>query len=116
MDDLIPRLEAATEGNRLLNEAIAKEEGTFRSKRSKDEIHGLHFGPEYSTPSTTSLDAKLPGENIVEVTLHDGVWAAIHVNPETGLQRTGIGSTEPLARRIAALKARSIDRTGENDG
>ena len=56
--------------------------------------------PEWST----SLDAALPGENIVEVYhLRSGAWMAVH-QAEVSFEATA--ATEPLARRIAALKAR----------
>ena len=57
-------------------------------------------------PYTTTLDAALPGENIV-LALHSprrGRWAAVHQTP-TGEQVLGWAASECLARRRAALKA-----------
>ncbi len=107
--DIITQLEAAPEGSRELNEVLAKMVGTFRSERSKDEISGVHFGPDYSPPYTTSLDAKLPWENIVRVAIFEMKGKikcdATHWDEATKTATLGTGHTEPLARRCAALKA-----------
>lgn len=55
---------------------------------------------------TTSIDAKLPGENIVAVNKYENDWAAVH-QAEDGNLYNGRGKTEALARRIASLKART---------
>ncbi len=57
-------------------------------------------------PYTATLDAALPGENIV-LALHSprrGRWAAVHETP-TGEQVLVWAASECLARRRAALKA-----------
>ncbi len=57
-------------------------------------------------PYTTTLDAALPGENIV-LALHSprrGRWAAVHETP-AGEQVLVWAASECLARRRAALKA-----------
>jgi hypothetical protein len=57
-------------------------------------------------PYTTALDAALPGENIV-LALHSakrGKWAAVQRTPG-GNDVLVWATTEPLARRAAALKA-----------
>ncbi len=57
-------------------------------------------------PYTTTLDAALPGENIV-LALHSprrGSWAAVHETP-AGEQVLVWAASECLARRRAALKA-----------
>ncbi len=57
-------------------------------------------------PYTTTLDAALPGENIV-LALHSprrGRWAAVHQTP-AGEQVLVWAASECLARRRAALKA-----------
>lgn len=64
--------------------------------------------PRYSQ----SLDAKLPGEEIVSVHAPfygTGIieWTAVaRVNPGKRDTAVGTGATEPLARRAAALRAR----------
>lgn len=125
MTDLIARLESATEGSRELDAEIGAEVRYF-SDKAEDWMRGWQ-GPIAPYPEkpghiacwhtdgrmsvwwsvpryTTSLDAKLPGEDIVHIyERQDGSWAAINRGSETW----GDGRTEPLARRIAALKARS---------
>ena len=62
--------------------------------------------PDWVPPFTSSLDAALPDENIVS-TQHEetsGKWIAVNRDPD-GRLYIGIGNTEPLARRIAGLKA-----------
>ena len=56
-------------------------------------------------PYTTTLDAALPGENII-LALHSprrGRWAAVHKTP-AGQQVLAWAASECLARRRAALK------------
>lgn len=108
MDKLIAELEAATAGSRELDEKIAPYAGWKRDPRRSDWIdpdnpsHAVSSVPHYST----SLDAKLPRENIQYVSYNPatGNWGATHVNGKTRVW--GLGHTEALARRIAALKAR----------
>lgn len=106
MKSLIAKLEQASEGNRELDVEVAWAIG-----RPGSQIPGhTNEIPHY----TTSLDAKLPGENITQVALHDvvegeplgAVWEAWRTDPKTGHQTMGAGQTEALARRIASLKAR----------
>jgi len=53
---------------------------------------------------TGSLDASLPGENIVFVERQgDDKWVAVQENPD-GSHHEAIGNTEALARRSAALR------------
>jgi hypothetical protein len=54
---------------------------------------------------TRSLDAALPGENIVLAVYSAprGRWAAVH-RDTTGREHLAWGATEPLVRRAAALK------------
>lgn len=128
---LVQRLEGATEGSRDLDAQIEVINwslwSSFRAikfpRLEPDEvelawsvdgvvsINGVeHEAPQY----TTSLDAKLPWENIEQVALHDvvegeplgEVWEAWHVDPETRRRTMGAGWTEAIARRVAALKAR----------
>jgi len=60
---------------------------------------------------TTSLDAKLPWENIVEVTkLSQHLWFARHLH-YNGRHFPGSAPTEACARRAAALAAKASNRT-----
>ena len=111
MSDLIKRLEEATEGSRKLDEAIYVAIGCpyDDDPRYYAFLHG-DFPPLY----TASLDAKLPWENIAHVHAPDwhdakppGRWQAA-VDVGEGCAVYGYGATEPLARRIAALKARGF--------
>ena len=95
LSDLIARLEAATEGSRELDSEIADIVG-YRHP------NGLMLWPRY----TTSLDAKLPSENIVSCMWNSENWSALHDFGDDRPLVEGIGKTEALARRIAALKAR----------
>jgi hypothetical protein len=55
---------------------------------------------------TGSLDAKIPGENVVLVHLDESTAKWIAVNrASNGRLYVGVGNTEPLSRRIAGLKA-----------
>ncbi len=55
---------------------------------------------------TTSIDAKLPGENIVEMARIGQFYRVKHVD-EHGQQFIGDHAVEAIARRIAALRARA---------
>ena len=128
MADIIKTLEEATEGSRELDEEIylwlhppepelTEAEIEEARQAGKSIIRNCKFGltPHY----TTSLDAKLSWENIIMTTnciCTDGKvqWFAVHlplfpsfVGPNGAVNTyQGEGATEPLARRIAALKAR----------
>ncbi len=60
---------------------------------------------EQVPPYTTSLDASVPGENIVGVLFSRkrGRWAAIHRGPEGREEGPVWAATEALARRAAGL-------------
>lgn len=121
MQELIAKLEAATEGSRWLDSIIGMVDYAnigAQAINGRDDIY-LEFGPdEYGSMVcphyTTSLDAALTWENIEEVALFDKVegeplgtvWEAWHVDLQTGITICGCGHTEALARRIAALRAR----------
>lgn len=119
---LIEKVEAATVGSRELDAeiwwwvdhkaaqgahtsgvAFSNREWTEDEKRRKGDAKVKQLAPHY----TTSLDAALPGENIVTVNrqFRDGreVWQAVQAG-----QHVAYAPTEPLARRIAALKARGV--------
>ena len=99
--DLIARLEAAlTEGSRELDGLIAVliRPGFYPSVGIAEKD-----APHY----TTSLDAAVPGENIVEM-YRFGPDLKFRVRHSWGDGRSAIGEhkSEAIARRIAALKAR----------
>lgn len=127
IDTLIRDLEAAPEGSRELDERIATvvygapEFAVLPGgQRSNTKLfkYGNGLAGNIVPAWTTYLDAALPWENIVEVmliSLGDGegeflgnAWVATHEDPETGEHTNGEGQTEPLARRLAALKAQSV--------
>lgn len=109
--ELIARLEAAPEGSRELDRLIARHVGVGAA------LHNDTSGISRALDYTTSLDAKLPGENIESVALDEVVegeplgtaWEAWHFDPETRRPTMGAGHTEVLARRVAALKALGPD-------
>lgn len=68
-------------------------------------------------PYSSSLDAQLPGENIVLVirSQRRDRWGAAH-RTDTGQEFLVWGATEPIARRAAALTARRsalLEQVGE---
>jgi len=77
-----------------------------KAKKLEERVEPHFSAPTNVPPYTQSLDAKIPGENIVFVKheLRSAKWIAIHREP-SGPLFIGIGNTEALARRIAALKA-----------
>ena len=125
-NDLITRMEQAPEGSRELD-ALCHQSATgclghiLRNETTSE----ASFWISKASPSTdmddadwcinervlphytTSLDAKLPWENIVYVMkLGESRWETRHQN-ESGLSyEDGIAATEPLARRLAAMKGR----------
>lgn len=131
---ILERLEKAPFGEHELNGLVAEALGWTRGYRDHSIItgnpmprietwtdpSGKHVDlrpPEY----TTSLDAALPGENIIEVTWlgnvggHKGYrWSALNKGSD-GCLTDGYAHTEVLARRIAVLRARQTieDREGE---
>ena len=125
MKSLIAKLEQASEGNRGLDEEIARSQGWdyYRGESSTPsgitrqwatwrdaDLNDVEL-PHY----TTSLDAKLPWENIVEVraprwnNTKPDRWEAVQRRGEPGdcVYFYGAGHTEVLARRGASLKARA---------
>ena len=121
--DLIARLEKATEGSRELDGAVAillspSERKTSHKAGFFLALCGDQFWRDFKAPHyTTSLDAKLPGENITKVEApHDvsfpenekcnTMWrATCVVNESEHPGIFGYGHTEALARRHAALRA-----------
>lgn len=112
---LIESLERAEGDDRRLDHRIAECLGTIdhdlpppaalllREEFSTDVATLLQaLTPAY----TASLDARIPGENIVLTIRSDarGRWAAVH-RSANGSEATAWAATECLARRAAALKA-----------
>jgi hypothetical protein len=115
--DLIARLEAAAEGSRELDADIFEVAGGELYKRARvlaaepcgapdDTVAKAARG--YAPRYTTSIDAALPGEDIVFMRkVEDGqgrVWYEAQQSGSFGY--TGKHKSEAIARRIAALKAR----------
>lgn len=134
-DDLIAALESAETGSRMLDvqlayflgEATESPDGGPANPRLPAKWHALGEFPaiakimldegfswqsvcdvlDCEAPAyTTSLDAGIPGENIVFVirSAKRDRWGAIHKTAE-GREVFGWGATEVLARRTAAMKA-----------
>ena len=128
LKSLIAELKQAKEGSRELDGDIAEQLGfaeeatkdVFGMKRRENQKRSVYAPVDRgewarSIPTneswkapyfTTSLDAKLPWENIRAVN-YDHVsknWMAAHAGEKSITWE--IGKTEPLVRRIAALKAR----------
>ena len=118
IDDLIARLEAATEGGRELDVALAKR---LRQPIKKKPVYkrGHYSGgkpvvlrtEDVASPYTTSLDAALTlvpeGHRLRLWWHHTGVWGC-DVFPDGGgaIHRVLDRATPALALCIAALKAR----------
>lgn len=101
-DELIAKLEASTEGSRELDADIARRIGTTVTVIPSGPIDyrtGL-----YIKRYTTSLDAKIPGENTTRMTICRGIYWAHNLTEDERLT-VAYALTEPLARRIAAIKA-----------
>jgi hypothetical protein len=102
---LIAEMESAPEGSRELDAgthmAVTDHSGL---KALCDQLGAVPTDLEqFSVPHyTTSLDAALPGEEIVRV---ERTAALKRWRAETNTGRIGWASTEPLARRAAALRA-----------
>jgi len=110
MKDLIAKLEAATEGSRELDVGIS---GAIGWAINDDGLwanasHPTRLRAQIPGNFTRSIDAALPGENIVyaeKSMTEDGKWLARQLMDD-GTALGAYGHTEALARRIAALKAR----------
>lgn len=112
---LLDRLQSASEGSRELDfEIYAAKENCkvfstahnwlWQMKAADGRVRIVNAVdiPDY----TTSLDAKLPGEDIVHVyERSDGRWAAIQRHGEEWAD----ANTEVLARRCAILKAKEAE-------
>ena len=67
------------------------------------EADALEDSPPKAPHYTTSLDAALPGENIVKTEKLESHWFAYHEG-SNGKWHHGIAQTEPAARRAARLR------------
>lgn len=115
IDDLIAALEHAPEGSADLDRMVAFQLGLPIGE--SDQMIKLLLFEGYSwdviselvqseNPCfTTALDARIPGENIVLAmqSAKRGQWAAIH-RGASGADFIAWASSEPLARRAAALR------------
>lgn len=119
--NLVARLESAESGSRELDAEI------YASVHEGWEPGGIFAGNcrEIGNPGqfvvcphyTTSLDAALPGENIVEVRQHlvgpdQGKWTAAHIDGHNDLWWM-TAHTEALARRAACLRALASTESGK---
>lgn len=107
---LVRDLEEAREGSERLDWDILGQFGNpgYDINTCPPDMWRAVGGGQYRPlPFTTSLDAKLPWENIKDVRHNGWGWVAAHYD-ENGKRYEGEAHTEPLARRIAALKARAI--------
>lgn len=95
VESLLDKIQSAEEGSDELDLDIA------------EWIAEMESAAVAIQPWTTSLDAKLPWENIVSVQYnrHIKIWGAWH-RDQQGNQHLGEAKTEALARRAAALKGR----------
>lgn len=134
MDDLIARLEAASEGSRELDDAIAKSIGSriipldvafgrndgCWVRRVGDQLIGIGSHNDHGTSSTdfylprytTSIDAALPlvpaGYGYVGLQRFSDGWYAQVAQSSTSFRHEGTQKPAALALCIAALKARSV--------
>ncbi len=117
VENLIRTIETAEEGGRRLDSVVAYllGEGDADTDAIIDLIVEEGYPLEVSSevldadvlPYSTSLDAKLPGENVV-LTMYasrKGQWLAIHRSSD-GKDSVAWARTECLARRAAALKGK----------
>lgn len=112
---LIKKLEAAAEGSRELDAEIFLECDDYGLEIQEHLKQPMaHYtregwiacvaGQSAVTPHyTTSLDAKLPDENIIEMSWDEDDCSAWHITKD-GTLSEGRAPTEALARRIAVLK------------
>lgn len=117
VENLIRTIETAEEGGRRLDSVVSYllGEGDADTDAIIDLIVEEGYPLEVSSevldadvpPFSTSLDAKLPGENVVLAMYasQKGQWMAIHRSSD-GKDSVAWARTECLARRAAALKGK----------
>ncbi len=116
MRHLVSALEESAGGSSVLELRLGCDLQTELAGQDEPAPHGLmaELSPEtienivgeMIVPFTRSLDAALPGENIV-FSMFSGEknrWVAVQRNPD-GQEHVSWAATEPLARRAAALRA-----------
>ncbi len=119
LDNLLHDLQQAEEGSRKLDilisfvigETPARHRPVIRillEDETKTALICKLIGEDFPR-YTASLDAKLPDENVVLSMYSEarGKWAAAH-KPAGGEEQVAWAATEPLARRLAALKALGV--------
>lgn len=119
INDLIEKLEAATEGSRALDGLIAQYLGLPHGPWEKVYIksRSIAYGDEKARYYTTSLDAAMTltqGVPFIEMVI-DGpegetnvvLWSHTHSDGRQKELARSYAATAPLALCIAALKARS---------
>ena len=110
--NLIEQLERATEGSRELDARIhGARRGWTLENFSEPYVFYVeqpksHYWLGAISHYTTSLDAKLPGENIVSVRLGRHGWTAIHQENETG-KRAGEHRTPGPAAGVPQERGRN---------
>ncbi len=117
VENLIRTIETAEEGSRRLDSVVSYLLGEGDADTDAiidllvDEGYPLEVSSEVldgdAPPFSTSLDAKLPGENVVLIMYasRKGQWMAIHRSSD-GKDSVAWARTECLARRAAALKGK----------
>ncbi len=115
LQKVISALGEAPEGGEVLDVRISVALGDLQSGSAKLLRLFVEEGYDWAVisglldeqvpPYTTSLDAGVPGENIVGVLFSRkrGRWAAIHRRPDGREEGPAWAATEALARRAAGL-------------
>ncbi len=116
MRNLVNALEEAAEGSAVLDLRIGRDLQREQIAVTEPAIHGLmaelsaetveNIVGEMVVPFTRSLDAGLPGENIVfcMYSVEKNLWVSVNRDPD-GKEFVSWAETEPLSRRAAALRA-----------
>lgn len=123
MRKLVSALETSTQGSPVLDLELkcgldselsgdASRTGTGLEAEFSAETVEIILG-EMVTPFTRSLDAALPGENIVFSMFSSvkNLWVSVHRDSE-GREFVSWAATEPLSRRAAALRGYARISTG----
>lgn len=122
MRKLVSTLETSAEGSSVLDlelkcgldlETPSGSAGVGLETEFSPETIEIIVG-EMVTPFTRSLDAALPGENIVfsMYSTNKNLWVSVHRDPDSQ-EFVSWAATEPLSRRAAALRGHaSISAAG----
>lgn len=128
MRNLVNALEDAAEGSAVLDLRLERDLQREQIAVNEPAVHGLMAELSAETvetivgetvvPFTRSLDAALPGENIVfcMYSVEKNLWVSVNRDPG-GQEFVSWATTEPLSRRAAALRAiaRISARPAESD-